>query len=82
MTVSQPLLETLDDPVAGTLMVYAEGELSPVELSDPLPLRVPVRVEDPLADTDTVCVPERDTAELLVAVAAPELLFDVETEAV
>jgi hypothetical protein len=39
-------------------------------------------VEDPLPDTETVCVPDLDTTELLDAVAAPELLFDTEADAV
>ena len=60
----------------------AEGDFWALELGDTVPLRVAVRVEDPLPDTETVCVAERDTTALLENVAAPELLFDVETEAV
>jgi hypothetical protein len=81
-TVPQELLETVDEPVAGILMVCAEGLLSPVELSDPVPLRDPLLLEQPLPDTDTVCVTEREVAGLRVAVAKLEVLVDTEADAV
>jgi len=63
-------------------MVCAEGVVSPVELSDPVPLREAVRVDEPLLETETVCVTERDTAGLRVSVAKLEVLFDTEVDAV
>lgn len=60
----------------------AEGELWGLELTETVLLREPVLVEEGHPDTETVCVPDRETMELLLSVAAPELLFDTEAEAV
>ena len=60
----------------------AEGDFWGLEEGERVPLREPVLVEEPLPDMDTVCVPERDTTGLLVRVAAPEVLFDTDTDAV
>jgi len=41
-----------------------------------------VRDTEPLPDGDAVCVTDLDLTGLLVAVAAPELLFEIEADAV
>ena len=41
-----------------------------------------MRDTEPLPDGDAVCVTDLDLTALLVGVAAPELLFDTEADAV
>jgi hypothetical protein len=62
--------------------VAAEGELWGLELGETVPLREPVLVYELLPDTELFCVAERETTGLLLRVAAPDLLFDTEAEAV
>ena len=76
------LTEPLEEVVSPGLPVAAEGDFWELEVGHTVPLRVPDRLEDPLPDAETVCVTERDTTALLENVAAPELLFDIEAEAV
>jgi hypothetical protein len=51
-------------------------------LTEVVLLREPVRDTEALPDGVAVCVTDLDPAGLLVAVAAPELLFDTEVDAV
>ena len=81
-SVAAELTDPLDEEDTPGLAVPAEGELWGLELGETVPLRLPVLVEDPLPETETVCVPDLDTTELLDAVAAPEVLFDTEADAV
>lgn len=76
------LSEPLEEGDTSELPVAPEGELRELKLSDPVPLRVPVRVEEPLPETEPVCVTVRDTTVVLEAVGAPELVFETEGDAV
>lgn len=74
--------EPLEEAVPPGLPVAAEGDFCALELGETVLLRVPVRVDELLPDTETVWVPDLETAALLLGVAAPEPLFDTEAEAV
>lgn len=60
----------------------AEGDFCALELGEIVPLREPVLVEELLPEIEAFCVAERETTGVLLRVAAPEVLFDTEAEAV
>lgn len=62
--------------------MFIEGVASPEMVTEVVLLREPVRDTEPLPDGVAVCVTDLDPTGLLVAVAAPELLFDTEVDAV
>ena len=74
--------EPLEEDVPPGLAVAAEADFWGLELAHTVPLRVPVRVDELLPEGDTVWLPDLDPAGLLLKVAAPELVFDTEDDAV
>ncbi len=76
------LSDSLEDAVPPGLPVAAEGDFCALELGETVPLREPVLVDEGLPDTELFCVAERETTGVLLRVAAPEVVFDTEAEAV
>ena len=80
--VTLGLNELLEERDAQALTVFPESDFSAVGVSVTLPLRVPLIMDETLPDRVPLRVTERDTIELLDAVAAAELVLDVEADGV
>ena len=81
-SVLAEVADPLEERERPGLPVAPEGEFWGLELAHTVPLREPVVVDELLPDTEDFCVEERDPTALLLAVAAPEVLFETEDDGV